>query len=171
MLKWVGRGFRGGLRALRRFLFAVVAAQVTLVLMLVAAATAVVSYVYLPLPVASLPPERPPPGRASTVYAFDGTPIGEFRGAEQQVPVAAADIPDTIRRAVVAAEDHRFFVHRGVDWRGLLRAVEADVRSGEFSRGGSTLTQQLVKNVYTGSRRSLGRKLREALPGQRAGRR
>ena len=89
----------GMLRALRRFLFAVVAAQVTLVLMLVAAAvTAVVSYVYLPLPVASLPPERPPPGSASTVYAIDGTPIGEFRGAEQQVPVAAADIPDTIRR-------------------------------------------------------------------------
>ena len=152
------------LRGLRRFLFAVVAAQVTLVLMLVAAAvTAVVSYVYLPLPAASLPPERPPPGSASTVYAIDGTPIGEFRGAEQQVPVAAADIPDTIRRAVVAAEDHRFFAHRGVDWQGLLRAVKADVRSGEFSQGGSTLTQQLVKNVYTGSRRSLGRKLHEAL--------
>src|SRR5207237_7711993 len=106
------RGFSalGMLRAFRRFLFGVVAAQVTLVVMLVAAAaTAVVTYVYLPLPVASLPPERPPPGSASTVYAIDGTPIGEFRGAEQQVPVAAGDIPDTIRRAVVAAEDHRFF--------------------------------------------------------------
>jgi penicillin-binding protein 1A len=138
---------------------------VTVVPLLVVAAllTAVLTYILLPLPV-TLPPARPQPeARASTVYAIDGTPIGEFRGAEQQVSVSPDDIPDTIRRAVVAAEDHRFFDHRGVDWQAVGRAVITDVRARHVVQGGSTITQQLVKSLYTGGERSLARKAREAL--------
>ena len=117
----------------------------------------------MPLPV-NLPEERLQPERqASTVFAIDGTPIGVFKGAETQVEVSKENIPDTIRRAVVAAEDHRFFKHRGVDWQAIGRALQEDVKAGEFVQGGSTITQQLIRNLYTGSERTMVRKAREAL--------
>jgi penicillin-binding protein 1A len=130
---------------------------------LVAATTALATYVFMPLPV-NLPEERLQPERqASTVFALDGTPIGQFKGVETQVEVSAANIPDTIRRAVIAAEDHRFFKHRGVDWQAIGRAVQADVKAGKMVQGASTITQQLIRNLYTGSERTVARKAREAL--------
>ena len=117
----------------------------------------------MPLPV-NLPEERLQPERqASTVFAIDGTPIGVFKGAETQIEISKENIPDTIRRAVVAAEDHRFFKHRGVDWQAIGRALQEDVKAGEFVQGGSTITQQLIRNLYTGSERTMVRKAREAL--------
>src|SRR2546421_2449399 len=157
------------LRVLGRALLALVT-TVTVIPLLVGAAlvTALATYVFLPLPV-TLPQQRPQPeARASTVYAIDGTPIGQFRGAEQQVSVSPDDIPDTIRRAVVAAEDHRFFEHRGVDWQAIGRAVITDVKARHIVHGGSTITQQLVKSLYTGGERSMGRKPREARLDSRA---
>ncbi|HEV7863447.1 MAG TPA: transglycosylase domain-containing protein [Acidimicrobiia bacterium] len=139
------------------------AVVIVVVVAVVGITTAVVTYVFLPLPV-NLPEERlQPEAQASTVYALDGTPIGQFKGAESQVSVAAEDIPDTIRRAVVAAEDHRFFQHRGVDWQAIGRALQADLRAGHYVQGASTITQQLIRNLYTGSERTVGRKAREAL--------
>jgi len=136
---------------------------IVVVVAVVAVSTAVITYVFLPLPV-NLPEERPQPeAMASTVFALDGTPIGQFKGAESQVQVSAADIPDTIRRAVVAAEDHRFFKHRGVDWQAIGRALHADVAAGHVVQGGSTITQQLIRNLYTGSERTMVRKAKEAL--------
>src|SRR5688572_14345735 len=136
---------------------------VLLVVTLVAAGTAVLAYVYMPLPV-NLPEERLQPERqASTVFAIDGTPIGVFKGAETQVEISKENIPDTIRRAVVAAEDHRFFKHRGVDWQAIGRALHEDVKARDFVQGGSTITQQLIRNLYTGSERTIARKAREAL--------
>ena len=150
----------GGIRTVLRLGLAVI---IVVVVAVVAVSTAVITYVFLPLPV-NLPEERPQPeAMASTVFALDGTPIGQFKGAESQVQVSAADIPDTIRRAVVAAEDHRFFKHRGVDWQAIGRALHADVAAGHVVQGGSTITQQLIRNLYTGSERSMGRKAREAL--------
>jgi penicillin-binding protein 1A len=147
-------------RTVRRVVTAVI---VTPVLVAATVATALATYVFMPLP-ATLPQERAQPeARASTVYAIDGTPIGQFRGAEQQTSVSPDNIPDTIRRAVVAAEDRRFFSHRGLDWWGVGRAVVADVQAGHIVQGGSTITQQLVKSLYTGAERSWGRKGREAL--------
>jgi penicillin-binding protein 1A len=67
-----------------------------------------------------------------------------------------------MKQAIVAAEDQRFYEHRGVDVRGILRAIWADIRQKAAVQGGSTITQQYVKNAYVGSRRSLGRKLQEA---------
>ena len=129
----------------------------------VGAATVVATYVIVPLPV-TLPPERDQPEhRVSRVYALDGTEIGIFKGADTQLSVGSEDIPDTIRRAVLAAEDHRFYEHEGIDWKAISRAAMADVKAGKIVQGGSTITQQLVKSLYTGAERSAGRKVREAV--------
>ncbi|MBI4634741.1 MAG: PBP1A family penicillin-binding protein [Candidatus Rokubacteria bacterium] len=81
---------------------------------------------------------------------------------EDHLPVRLADVPQSLIHAVLAAEDHRFFEHGGLDPRGLGRAAWANLRAGKVTQGGSTITQQLVKNRLLGSQRTLGRKLREA---------
>ena len=68
-----------------------------------------------------------------------------------------------LRRAVVAAEDASFFTHEGFDWEGMKDAAIYDLEKGELKRGGSTITQQLAKNLYLSSERSIFRKAREAL--------
>ena len=68
-----------------------------------------------------------------------------------------------LQRAVIAAEDASFFVHEGFDWEGLRDAAIHNFEAGELRRGGSTITQQLAKNLYLSTERSLLRKAREAL--------
>ncbi len=65
--------------------------------------------------------------------------------------------------AVVAAEDPKFFGHEGIDWEAIRESVEVDVRKRRFFRGGSTITQQLAKNLFFTTRKSITRKLREAI--------
>jgi monofunctional glycosyltransferase len=77
--------------------------------------------------------------------------------------VPLSRISPSLRRAVVAAEDASFFTHEGFDWEGMKDAVIYDLEKGELKRGGSTITQQLAKNLYLSSERSLFRKAREAL--------
>ena len=67
-----------------------------------------------------------------------------------------------MKHAIVAAEDKRFYEHRGIDLRGMARALYADVSNRGTVQGGSTITQQFVKNAYLTSRKSVGRKLFEA---------
>jgi len=127
------------------------------------AGVALATYLFMPLP-ASLPQERPQAdSRVSTVYAVDGTPIGEFREAESRVVIPADQIPKTMKIAVVASEDHEFYQHSGVDWRGIARAFWNDVQHHQLSQGGSTITQQLAKNLYTDGARTFTRKAKEAL--------
>jgi monofunctional biosynthetic peptidoglycan transglycosylase len=63
--------------------------------------------------------------------------------------------------AVIASEDQNFFGHEGVDWKAIEESIERNVEKGRFARGGSTITQQLAKNLYFGTRKSLLRKVRE----------
>jgi len=84
------------------------------------------------------------------------------RPGEDHRPVRLRDVPFSLLQAVLAAEDHRFFDHRGVDLRGLLRAAWVNLRSGRVAQGGSTITQQLVKNRLLDPKRTLARKLDEA---------
>jgi len=84
------------------------------------------------------------------------------RPGEESRPVRLADVPVTLLSAILAAEDHRFFEHGGLDVRGLGRAAWANFRAGRVTQGGSTITQQLVKNRLLTSRRSYFRKIREA---------
>jgi len=80
---------------------------------------------------------------------------------EDRIPVKITDVSSYLVSALVAIEDHDFFVHHGVVLRGLVRAFFANMRAGKAVQGGSTLTQQLVKNFYLSSERTLRRKLVE----------
>jgi penicillin-binding protein 1B len=84
------------------------------------------------------------------------------RPGEEHRPVRLGDAPFSLLQAVLAAEDHRFFDHPGVDLRGLLRAAWVNVRERRVAQGGSTITQQLVKNRLLDPERTLWRKLHEA---------
>ncbi len=81
---------------------------------------------------------------------------------EDRRPVTLAEIPRALVRAVLAAEDHRFFEHGGVELRAIARAAWSNLRAGRVTQGGSSITQQLVKMRLLTPRRTLWRKLREA---------
>ena len=80
---------------------------------------------------------------------------------EERQLVRLDEVPETFRQAVLAAEDARFYSHLGLDLRGILRAAWANVRQGRIVQGGSTITQQTVKNLYLGQQRTWWRKFRE----------
>jgi penicillin-binding protein 1A len=103
------------------------------------------------------------PKLITTVYAADGRPIKEF-AEEKRVEVPFARIPKTLVNAIVATEDPRFFQHGGVDLRGILRAVWADVfkvLGGRRPEGGSTITQQVARSLFLHPEVSVRRKLKE----------
>jgi penicillin-binding protein 1A len=101
--------------------------------------------------------------RPSTVVDAAGNPMGSFREFELTVPVEPDHIPQVLKDAVVAAEDQHFWEHPGVDLEGLVRAAIENSREGEVVQGGSTITQQLVKNRYLSNDRSIERKLDEMI--------
>lgn len=99
----------------------------------------------------------------SVVYAANGrTVLAVLRGSESRVLVSTEDIAPIMRQAIVSVEDQRFFEHRGIDLRGIARALWADIREQAIVEGGSTITQQFVKNAYIRNERTLARKVREA---------
>jgi penicillin-binding protein 1A len=85
-----------------------------------------------------------------------------LRGNENRVLVDYEDIAPVMKQAIVAIEDRRYFEHRGVDLRAIGRAVWADISKKSVVQGGSTITQQFIKNTYVRNQRSIARKLREA---------
>ncbi|HEY3354136.1 MAG TPA: transglycosylase domain-containing protein, partial [Polyangia bacterium] len=99
------------------------------------------------------------------VYGWDGALLGEF-AKEQRDVVPLAKVPKPLIQAFLAAEDRRFFEHRGLDVRGIARAVLANVRKGGVAQGGSTITQQVAK-AFLSPERSLARKIREAIVARR----
>ncbi len=110
----------------------------------------------------SLTPQDP--GRISTVYASDGkTELGKISNDVLRIPIASSQMPQDVRDATVAIEDQRFYQHRGVDFEGIVRAALKNLNSGKAIQGGSTLSMQLVRTLYTDDReKSLKRKIREA---------
>jgi penicillin-binding protein 1A len=90
-----------------------------------------------------------------------GTEIGQ-RGILHNDAVPLDEIPDHMIKATLATEDRRFFEHIGVDFIGTARALLENARANEVVQGGSTLTQQLAKNLFLSSERSIDRKLKEA---------
>ena len=104
------------------------------------------------------------PGRYSRVFASDNeTELGKISNDILRDPIAGTDMPKNVRNATVAIEDQRFYQHRGVDFEGIVRAAIKNVNSGKAIQGGSTLTMQLIRTLYTGNReKSLKRKVREA---------
>lgn len=106
--------------------------------------------------------ERFEPNIISIVLADDGSPIKEF-AIERRVKIPYEKIPEVLKQAIIATEDPRFFRHHGVDFRGILRAIVANLRQGRVRRlqGGSTITQQLARQLFLYSQQTLGRKLKE----------
>lgn len=101
----------------------------------------------------------------SRIYAADGTLLGEF-AKEWREFVAYDAMPDKLTNAFLAVEDHDFFHHGGIYFKGIARAVWANVTSGDFAQGGSTITQQLAKQDL-GGEKSLSRKAKEAIMARR----
>jgi penicillin-binding protein 1A len=106
-------------------------------------------------------------GATSRIYAADGTRLGFINANILRTPVTSDAIPEVVRQATVAIEDRRFYEHKGVDFEGIVRAGVKNLESKKDIQGGSTLTMQLVRNLYTGERARNGiagykRKIREA---------
>jgi penicillin-binding protein 1A len=89
--------------------------------------------------------------------------IATFSAEEDRINVPLAEVPDVLQHAVLAAEDREFYGHGGVDPVGILRALYQDIRGSGARQGGSTITQQYVKNAYLTSERSIARKIKEAV--------
>jgi penicillin-binding protein 1B len=104
-------------------------------------------------------------GAAVALARLDPLEIGSIHTARQEdrILLQLDAVPDTLVRALIAVEDRAFYQHHGVSPRAVGRALVANVKSGRVVQGGSTLTQQLVKNFYLTSQRSLWRKFNEAI--------
>ena len=112
------------------------------------------------------PPEDPGIGEralTSIVYASDGSVLAEWHAGENRVLSSYEDFPKHLLDAVVAIEDERFWTHAGVDVRAVARALAANVDAGTVVQGGSTITQQYLKNVLLTPEVSVDRKVGEAV--------
>ncbi|MEX6723786.1 transglycosylase domain-containing protein [Parapedomonas caeni] len=103
---------------------------------------------------------REPRGQMIVVKASDGSTLITF-GPSYGEWLSSADLPLSIKTAMVAIEDRRFYHHPGIDPIGIARAMARNARAGRFVQGGSTITQQVVKNIFLTSERTFARKARE----------
>ena len=101
-------------------------------------------------------------GQNSFVFAADGSLLGSIPAEKNRTSVSLHHISIWERRATVAIEDHRFYEHGGVDYQGIIRAAWSDLRAGHVVQGGSTIAQQLVRNLYISKERTFKRKIKEA---------
>jgi penicillin-binding protein 1A len=96
------------------------------------------------------------------IYSREGELLAEF-GEKRRIPVPLAQVPDLVRKAVLAAEDDRFYQHPGVDYRAMLRAALHLLKTGEKSQGASTVTMQVARNFFLDHQKTYLRKLKEVL--------
>src|SRR5262247_2129851 len=96
------------------------------------------------------------------VYSADGKLIGEF-GEERRAVVSIKDVPKPLINAILAAEDERFYQHRGVDYVGVARAAMSNFASGGVRQGASTITMQVARNFFLSKERTITRKFNEML--------
>lgn len=129
---------------------------------LVAGFILILTYAFASIPL----PEDVPLPNATKVYDAKGRLIGTFSGEERRfiIDTTRKGFPDHVKEAVVAAEDRDFYEHNGVSIRGIVRAAWANVTRGEIAQGGSTITQQYIKNaVLQDPSRTITRKVEEAV--------
>ncbi|MPZ42092.1 MAG: PBP1A family penicillin-binding protein [Betaproteobacteria bacterium] len=96
------------------------------------------------------------------VFTADGVLIGEF-GEERRALVRIEDVPEMMKRAIVAAEDERFYMHGGVDYVGVARAAWSNFTSGGVKQGASTITMQVARNFFLSREKTFSRKFNEML--------
>ena len=102
------------------------------------------------------------PDAVTRIYSSDRVVLAELF-IEKREPVSLAAIPRFLKDALVATEDRKFYKHSGVDLKGIARAIIKDIRAGEFVEGASTITQQLAKTLFLTPRKTLVRKIKEAI--------
>jgi len=156
-----GTASAGSRRRGRPFVFRLLGWAMTLAVWGVIAFTAATAYVFLTLDSKGLfrIPEREP---GIMLVSADGRVIaerGSFFGDEARL----SELPPYVPRAVIAIEDRRFYHHFGIDPLGMARAMVTNLRAGRIVQGGSTLTQQLAKNLFLKPERTLWRKFQEAV--------
>ncbi|MCS7301223.1 MAG: PBP1A family penicillin-binding protein [Fimbriimonadales bacterium] len=110
------------------------------------------------------------PREASFIYSADGVLLARI-AEEYREPAKLEEIPKHLINATIAKEDRRFWQHRGVDWRGVARALWVNLSEGDIKQGGSTLTQQLARNVFLTQQRTVARKMQEIILAQEMERR
>ena len=101
------------------------------------------------------------PPASSQIYDIHGNEIANIHAAENRRPIGINEIPKNLQNAFIAVEDNRFYDHIGIDPRGIVRAIWANIRGRTVTEGGSTITQQLAKNAYLTQDRTLKRKVQE----------
>ena len=101
-------------------------------------------------------------GQNSFVYARDGSLLGSIPAERNREPVTTKQMSKWLPKATTSIEDRRFWQHGGVDYEGIARAAWKDITAGKVVEGGSTITQQLVRNLYVGQEKTFNRKLKEA---------
>ena len=136
---------------------------IALIILQVVVLIGVVKLVNMPAPDISLKNIAQRSSQTSIMYAADGTEIARFVGDEEREPVLISTVPTSVVNATVAIEDRRFYEHGGVDIISIMRALKRNTEEGVIKQGGSTITQQLVKMLYTNGERTLSRKLKEAI--------
>ena len=138
----------------------------TLLVILLLVGTASFSYGLITAVASQIPncdPRQVPHEVDGHIYANDDhTILATLRGSESRILLETEQIAPIMQQAIVAVEDKRFYEHNGVDLRGIGRAVWADVTNKGVVQGGSTITQQLVKNSCVTTARTISRKLKEA---------
>ena len=102
-------------------------------------------------------------GANSEVYDARGTSLGVLANDENRQPVTSSQISPWIKKGTVAIEDRRFYQHGGIDPQGIARALIQNLLAGHIVQGGSTLTQQLISQIYIVKQHTFDRKLREAI--------
>ncbi|MCX6371641.1 MAG: transglycosylase domain-containing protein, partial [Actinobacteria bacterium] len=151
-------------RKKRKFLWLKITGVTVLLLVIVVLGVAAGAIFALSRNLPSLEELRKRPNAVNTtIYDRHGVVIAELHGAENRVLVPSNKIPDVMKQATVAVEDERYYTHHGVDFQGVARAIVENFRAGGVVQGGSTITEQYVKNAYVGNERTYTRKLREAV--------
>jgi len=95
------------------------------------------------------------------VYDYRGRTVAELHGPQHRIPIELKDLPQHLVHAVLAAEDARFYSHPGFDSRAMARAALANLQAGEIGEGASTITQQLIRNVFLTAEQTWARKFKE----------
>ena len=125
------------------------------------ATVAVVLYLTQDLPpLHALKNYRPP--IVTEVFDTHEVKIGEFYLQKRYV-IPYKEIPKIIIQAFIAAEDDRFFQHQGLDFKGILRALLVDIKSGELKQGGSHITQQVARSLFLSRHKTIIRKIKEII--------
>lgn len=143
-----------GTRIIQRAMSAATAAS--LPVLVGAAALLLLPLSWLPLPTPALPAD-------TTLYDQQGHLLSVLYAGQNRMPIPQNQIPPVMQNALVAIEDDTFWIEPAVDPVGILRAAAVDIVHRRILEGGSTITQQLAKNLYLTDRRTLGRKLKELL--------